>query len=347
MDTRERPSFSDVRELKNNFDDNDSQDRGDDNHDKEEEKPTPGFLTREDGFEAPVLWLKKIFSIPKEELIATTEKAFVDAGMEGVKVVELYTTTNRTKDHAYMLLNSNHASKLLLDGTVSVIVNADFEKDKNKDTAENHEESGSDEEGGGDEDNGKKNEISLWFDKADHLEPRENQDPFTLYIWQLPDNRPAAQIAVEIRNKIGKWCPIIDIDVPADRTGRGFCAGYAKVHTEYEFDTQKCVYLLNFSFFLGREIRAGFCNVDRVYVKKPPRIPRSTESTNEEGARPPKTFPPEKTRQSNPRPNNSGKQPYPEKQKDKVETSQKEAKPRKPRVKKESPPPDKKGWRVV
>lgn len=192
----------------------------------------------EDRFAAPVIWIGKTHKASSDHIKDRILTAFSEAGKEDVEIVELYVTTKSGKDHAYLLLNSKTASDLLLDGSivVSVIV--------------------------------EEKEIDLWFDTADHLEPNDKQDPYTLFLWQLPKNRPASQIARELKLKIGKWAPICDINVGQDRNSSGKCNGTARIMFDYEFDTQKCVYLLNFNFFLDQEIRAAFCNSDRK-PKKP------------------------------------------------------------------------------
>ena len=111
-------------------------------------------------------------------------------------------------------------------------------------------------------------DITLWFAVADHLEPGDNQEPCIIYIQGLPDNRPSVQIAQELRRRISKWCPIEDINVPSDKTGKGLSIGNAKVTFQCEFDTLKCLYLLNYSMFLDKEIKASFCNKDRTYTKR-------------------------------------------------------------------------------
>jgi len=193
----------------------------------------------DDRYDAPVLWIKKTFKVKKEDIIEKLHETFEEANIPDVEVLELYITTNKEKDHAYILLNSSEGSHLLLDGTITVIVETEDGEERN-----------------------------LWFEKADHLKPQEHQDPFVLYIWKLPRNSPAAQVAEELRLKICEWCPIIDIYVPQDDQGKGLCIGWAKITFQYEFDTQKCVYLLNYNYFMKKEIRAGFCNTDRIYKKK-------------------------------------------------------------------------------
>jgi len=205
-----------------------------------------------DKIEAPVLLIKKVFKSRKETIIQGVEEAFKEAGREDVKVVELYLTTNSTKDHAYLLLNSKTGTDLLLDGTVNVSV-----------PVENDE--------------GNSGSVVLWFDEADHLQPKEHQEPTVLFIRELPTNRPAGQVAQELRLRIKQWCPINDIDVPSDRNGKGTCTGTAKVYLDTEFDTRKCIYLLNHSLFLGQTILASFSNKDRQYSKPPKRISKEED----------------------------------------------------------------------
>lgn len=221
-------------------------------------------LNEEDIYEAPVLWIKKTFGADKEYITKQVIDGFAVKDVKDVEVIELYITSKKGKDHAYMLLNSSKYSNYLLDGNINITISVKSEE--------------YDEE----------EEFTLWFEKADHLEPRDDQDPFTLYIWQLPKTNPANQIAEELRILISRWCPINDIFVPTDDEGKGLCKGWAKVEFQYEFDTQKCIYLLNFNFFLNTEIRAGFCNTDRVMVKKKESTNTKKDKTRKGNSRPSK-----------------------------------------------------------
>jgi len=215
-------------------------------------------IDKKDYYDAPVLWIKKIFGCSKEKLIEKTEEAFKNADMPEVKVVELYATSNRNKDHAYMLLNSNRATNLLLDGSIDIIITVQ-KNDKDSGDEDRHLDVG-------EKDN--EMDITLWFAVADHLKPSDRQEACTIFIQGLPDNRPSVQIAQELRRRISKWCPIEDINVPSDKAGKGLSVGNAKVTFQCEFDTQKCLYLLNYSIFLDKEIKASFCNTDRTYIKR-------------------------------------------------------------------------------
>jgi hypothetical protein len=230
-------------------------------------------VDKKDYYDAPVLWIKKIFNCSRDNLIQKTEEAFRNANMVDVKVVELYTSSNRARDHAYLLLNSKRASELLLDGTINIIITVHKYKEDKEDRddgedKEDRDDKNDDGDNKKDDDSDDEMDITLWFDIADHLKPRDNQESCTIFIQGLPDNRPTVQIAQELRRKISKWCPIEDIDVPSDKTGKGLSVGTAKIKLQHEFDTQKCIYLLNYSLFLEREIRVSFCNINRVYTKR-------------------------------------------------------------------------------
>lgn len=253
------------------------------------EPPTPTYIEiippqiipdtpeSDDIFSAPVLWIKKTFKIPEETLRDRILSAFTEAGVEA-KITALYISRSQTKDHAYMILNSAKASELLLDGTINVVISIEDKDD----------------------------DVVLWFDKADHLVPKGEQDPFTLYIFQLPKDRPAIQIGEELKRLISEWCPILKIEVSEGLDHQ--CSGWAKIYFKYEFDTQKCVYMLNYNRFMECEIRAAFCNSDKNYVRRAgedksrksnPRLSPPNNSSDNDDDRP-------RHRNSNPR-NGSGR----------------------------------------
>lgn len=203
-------------------------------------------------YESPVLWIKRTFRVPEDQIRESILTTFSKADMPDVKIAALHITTNVSRDHAYMILNSSKASDLLLDGSLSVIVQ--IKTDKKQDEEENSEASDA------------KDDIVLWFEKADHLVPSDSQDPFTLYLWQLPNDIPSAQLAKELRELIETWCPIISMKV-GEKSDTSM--NWAKIVFDYEFDTQKCIYMLNYANFRGGEIRAGFCNLDRSSIRKP------------------------------------------------------------------------------
>lgn len=213
----------------------------------------------DDRIDAPVIWIKRTFGLTSGELKKSVLDAFEKAGVPDVEIVEMYVSFSTTKQHAYMILSSLRHSELLLDGTISVLV-------------ESKEEVTSEED------------IYLWFEKADHLEPRENQDPYMLYVWQLPTSEPATLVHEKLESFISRLAPIVTILVPANP--EGLCLGWAKIEFDYQFYTQKCVYMLNFNHFMGTEIRAVFCNAD--WKSQAPKAPST------------------KSRQPNPRSNNSG-----------------------------------------
>lgn len=195
-------------------------------------------------YEAPVFWIGRTFRVGEQALRAAIMKAFSDVKIEGVEIVDLYLTKSETRDHAYVVLNSADASDMLLDGKASIIVTVNS---KDGDSEENR----------------------LVVEVADHIAPSTEQDPYTLYVWQLPLDRPAEQVKEELKRKIMPLAPIITIEVPSDESGN--CKGSAKVVFKYEKDTQKCVYMLNYNTFLGSEIRAAFWKKDRFMKKTKPK----------------------------------------------------------------------------
>lgn len=192
-------------------------------------------------YDAPVLFVKRTYGATVEVLKIAIMKVFDESEVKDVKVVDLYISTGEGRDHAYLLLNSDTASQLLLDGTLTVIIQVDRGNDRLE-------------------------EVSLWIDYADHLVPNEEQDPYMLYVWQLPKDRPVQQVENELVHKILNLAPILEIEMEGDQ--RGMCMGWAQVTFKYERDTQKCVYMLNYNRFMNVEIRAAFYQLNR-----PPRKP--------------------------------------------------------------------------
>lgn len=218
-----------------------------------------------DRWEAPVLWIKRTYRAPADLIKSLIVDQLKKAGIENPEVVSLYITLNPGRDHAYLLLSSKKASELLIDGTINIVVPCADEEIEGKE------------------------EAVLWFDKADHLEPNEKQDPYVLYIWQLPKNRPAQEIKSHLEPMLNSWSPLLSLEVGSVEGGKG--AGWAKAHFNYEFDTQKCIYLLNFNLFMGSEVRAAFCNIDRAAPSRPAKKAQGTARA-------------EKKRRDNPRPRN-------------------------------------------
>ena len=72
-----------------------------------------------------------------------------------------------------MILNSAKASEFLFDGTINLVIPMEDEDDK-----------------------------VLWFDKADHLMPSEDQDEFTLYMWQLPKDKSSIEVCEELKREM-------------------------------------------------------------------------------------------------------------------------------------------------
>lgn len=191
-----------------------------------------------DRYDAPVIWIRKTHGLTSEELQTYIMKAFEEAGVKDVQIVQMYVSFSSHKNHAYMVLSSVRHSDMLLDGTINVPVESEEDE-----------------------------EMFLWFEKADHLEPRETQDPNILYIWQLPANEPSSEVYRLLELAISALAPIVKMEVSSREDG--MCDGWAKVVFNHEFDTQKCVYMFNYNHFMGCEIRAVFCNSDWVIKKRP------------------------------------------------------------------------------
>lgn len=264
-------------------------------------EPEPELSDEEkDRLNAPVLWLRRTFRVDPDVIRKAILNAFHESGKTQVQIVDMFVTFNPERDHAYLILNSKAASELLLDGTLTIYV---------PNPKVQSEDGDPDEEESPDE---KPEDVKLWFEKADHLTPKPYQDPYTLYLWQLPQI-PGAEMEAEIRRVISPWCPILDVAV--DENDQGVCRGSAKVSLDCEFDTQKCCYMLSYNRMLGEDIRASFCNTDRTVVRKRSEGPEAN-----------------KERHANPRPKT-----------EKVIPKKKRA----PKVKEPSKPKETGGWAVV
>lgn len=242
----------------------------------------------DDVYDAPVIWLKKMFRLPEETIKNAILTTFRNAGQHSVAIVDMFISRSEVRDHSYFILNSAKASKLIIDGTLSVVVTIPKRKPVLQDEDSDQEQPADEEDKLTTED------IILWFEKGNHLTPAPHQDAFTLYLWQLPKDLRGSLVEGALREKITLYCPIIDIMVDEDEDG--LCTGWAKIHLNYEFDTQKCVYMLNYRQFLGVEIRASFSNTDRGIVRKPPKEDRSRKSNPR---------PPERVSKSTERPSRS------------------------------------------
>jgi len=230
-----------------------------------------------DRWEAPPLWIKRTFGAAEQEVSSAIIDALKRGGVENPEIICLHITLNPDRDHAYILLNSAATSELLIDGTITVVVT----NRRRKDDVEE--------------------DCVLCFDKADHLTPNDGQDPYTLYIWQLPKNKTVEMVHEALTKLLTPFAPVIEIEV-SDRAGK--CDGWAKIKFDYEFDVQKCIYLLNYNVFMGSEIRAAFFNFNR---GAPPPVSKAQGAKGTE-----------KTRYTNPRPkaNKSGSGKLPKVKKD-------------------------------
>jgi hypothetical protein len=238
-------------------------------HKQKQAKPAkeepPLTAEEEDRYEAPVIWLKKMFKLSESTVKEAILTTFRNADLHSVAIADMFTTASEVRDHAYIILNSSKASKLLTDGTLSVVVTIPKRKVARHDSGDESDEA----EQNDDADTPQTEDIVLWFEKGNHLWPASHQDAFTLYVWQLPTNIKGSVVEAALRKQIGLYCPAIDVTV--DENDDGLCSGWAKAFFHYEFDTQKCVYMLNFRPFLGTEIRASFCNTDRATARKAPK----------------------------------------------------------------------------
>lgn len=204
---------------------------------REESELSPEEIDR---YDAPVIWVKRVYGLSSHELTDLINDAFKTHDVENAEVIYTHISTSEDKDHAYILINSKTHSEKLLEGLIPVVVpGIEGEEDDN----------------------------TLDFDAAIHLEPRETQDPCTLYLWNLNyQGKNPKQISQYFEDLISSWCPVMDVIPQKDRYGdfnhalkiRLFC---------YE-DTRKCIYLLNYNEVEEVLIRAGFCNIDHTVISR-------------------------------------------------------------------------------
>lgn len=248
-------------------------------------------------YDTEVLWIKRTYHVGEAAVRQAILKAFDDSGLENVEIVMLYVSTSEEHDRAYVVMNSLQATDMLLDGTVSAVVRIPIEPE----FLPKEDEDGNDEQGrpGTDE----FRDVTLWMDIADHLVAKEHQDPYTLYLWQLPTQIPATEVEAQLRKVIQPLSPIYRLEVKQNADGR--CGSWAKVGFKYESHTRKCIYMLNFNYFLGNEIRAAFFHTsakskqvvnpkgavrprqsDRKQIPRPPSATDKSKKKNEKPRRP-------------------------------------------------------------
>lgn len=216
-------------------------------------KPLPSLddeIFNDPLYDPEVLWVKRTYRVGEAAVRAAILKAFEGSGLDGVEIVKLYISTSPTRDRAYLVLNSVQATDMLLDGSVSIVVRAK--------TSDDAEGAGSD----------GLSDVTLWVDVADHLVPTDDQDPYTLYIWQLPTDLQAIEVEEALRQFIEPLCPIYRMEVKENKDGR--CGSWAKVALKYESHTRKCIYMMNYNVLLGTEIRAAFYQTNAVAARKKP-----------------------------------------------------------------------------
>lgn len=216
-------------------------------------KPLPSL--DDDIFDDPyydigVLWIKRTYRVGEVALREAILKAFENSGLAGVEIVNLYISTSPTRDRAYLVLNSAQAVEMLLNGAVSIVVRA-----KASEEAEGASPDGF-------------TDVTLWVDLADHLVPTDDQDAYTLYIWQLPIDLQAIEVEEALRHFIEPLAPIYRIEVKENKDGR--CGSWAKVAFKYESHTRKCIYMMNYNTILKHEIRAAFYQTNAVAARKKP-----------------------------------------------------------------------------
>lgn len=199
-----------------------------------------------------VLWIQKVFGCSRETIINGIVKAFEEVDMT-VKVTRLYISTMKGKDHAYLLLDSVEATQMLYQGDIEVILTSP--------------------EG---------TEVSVWFQTADRKAPKEKQDPYSVFFWNLPmKNRE--EVEEELSEQIFDIVECEYITVNADPYGKGNCSGTAKVGVSRMIDARKLIYMFNFAEFMGQDIRAAFCNKD--YKIKPRKSRDTGKSKRKETSR--------------------------------------------------------------
>lgn len=215
-------------------------------------------------YDADVLWIKRTYRVGEPAVRAAILKAFDGSGLDAVEIVMLYVSTSDTRDRAYLVMNSAQATEMLLDGTVSVIIRAPIEEEFKTNQAEST--TGKRDDGNTTEEKPDEfRDVTLWMDVADHLVPTDEQDPYTLYLWQLPTQLQAAHVEMELRKIIEQLCPIYRLEVKENQDGR--CGSWAKVGFKYESHTRKCIYMLNYNHFLGNDIRAAFFQTNAASAK--------------------------------------------------------------------------------
>lgn len=216
-------------------------------------KPLPSLddeIFSDPRYNIDVLWIKRTYRVGEVAVREAILKAFEGSGLAGVEIVNLYISTSPTRDRAYLVLNSAQAVEMLLNGAVSIVVRA-----KASEEAEGASPDGF-------------SDVTLWVDLADHLVPTEDQDRYTLYIWQLPTDLQAIAVEEALRRFIEPLCPIYRIEVKENNDGR--CGSWAKVAFKYEDHTRKCIYMMNYNVLAGKEIRAAFYQTNAAIARSRP-----------------------------------------------------------------------------
>lgn len=187
-----------------------------------------------DRIDAPVLWTKNVFGANEETLKFLINNSFKEHDLGEVEVVFCHVSEDPNRSHAYFLLNSKIHSEKLLQSIITIVIPAESEESEDQ---------------------------TLVFEVAEHLQPRDTQDPCVLYLWNLKYDRSPEEIAEYFEELLSSWSPIQGFKIQYDRYNNFNNALKIKLYC-YE-DTRKAIYLLNFKNVEGTMIRAGFCNIDR------------------------------------------------------------------------------------
>lgn len=206
--------------------------------------------------ENPNIFIYSTFLCKGNHIKARVEKAFVAAGHPEAKVLDIR-VKDRSKDHwnGFILMNKKIYAEMLFNGDVQVIVQSP------------------------------EGEKRLELMDADPVEPTATQFVDRLYLWQLPMTK-ATDVEESIKALIEPWVEIVKVQVLLDNMRK--CRGSAVVFLTCQEDVAKCVQLMNWRNFMGKDIRASFCNLpnkqsgeDKDWTKKKPTGDKSWSPRNE------------------------------------------------------------------
>tara|TARA_R110002072_G_scaffold45565_4_gene126766 strand:+ start:61426 stop:62268 length:843 start_codon:yes stop_codon:yes gene_type:complete len=200
-----------------------------------------------DRLEAPCMLLKNAYGASQETIIDVIESTFIEHGLPEVKVTFMY-KPDEGRYHAYLVLNSSKNSDKLLKGVISVVM----PKDQIVSEPANEEE---------------QEKTVLLFEEADHLEPRDTQNPNMLYLWGLDMDMEPSEIQELFTDLVEKWAPAAYVELQYNQKGE--FNNSMKIEFYCMFDCRKSIYLLNYNQIMGAVVRAAFCNEDHIIFRKP------------------------------------------------------------------------------